>query len=290
MPTVSIVIPCFNNADVLAQTVEGITDAAGQLKERGVSLSLILVDDASTDGTWQAVRQLRDSAGIPIVGLLLGRNVGAYRAIVVGMNQAKGDAVIVMAADGDDPPTLIPEMVDRWLAGDRLVQAARESARGSMPDRIFGGLYYAMLRMLGTRNLPAHGSDFMLADRENVDSALHRGFLPGNTLIQLYQHADRAAVIPYAKGNAPGSGWGVVKKADLFLNGILTATGLPWPFLMLLSALPPMLLWGTRPYDLPCLITETEVTASAMLLLSWAAVLRYAIALRADPPQVVSRA
>src|SRR5690606_23272999 len=154
----------------------------------------------------------------PVIGLRLGRNVGSYLAIIPGLEAATGDAVIVMAADGDDPPQLIPELVKHWQQGHKLVLAARISEGRSWPDRILGGVFYLLLRMLGVRNLPSQGSDFMLADRSVVNRALQHGFRPGNTLVQLYQHCDHAEHIPYIKGKRPGNSWGTVKKVNLFLN------------------------------------------------------------------------
>jgi glycosyltransferase involved in cell wall biosynthesis len=226
MSTVSIVIPCFHNEAQLAQTVAGIVETTRPLDVSGVDFQIVLVDDGSKDSTWQVIRTLPKECAIPVVGLRLGRNFGAYRAIVPGLEAATGDAVIVMAADGDDPPRLIPLLVQHWQEGHVLVQAVRTSEARLLSDRVFGGAFYTLLRMLGLRNIPKNGSDFMLADRSVLNRALKRGFRPGNTLIQLYQHSDSAFQIPYTKGKRPGSSWSTMKKTTLFLNSALTALGL----------------------------------------------------------------
>lgn len=229
MPTISIVIPCFHNETHLTQTVAGIVEATRPLSASGVDFQIILVDDSSKDGTWPVIRTLKQECAIPLVGLRLGSNVGAYRAIVPGLETATGQAVIVMAADGDDPPQLIPQLVQHWHEGHPLVQAVRTSEGRSLPNRILGGAFYAMLKMLRVRNLPQHGSDFMLADRAVLMHALQHGFRPGNTLIQLYQHAESAFQIPYTKGRRAGSNWNTMKKLKLFVNSNLTALGLTRP-------------------------------------------------------------
>jgi len=229
MSTVSIVIPCFHNEAHLARTVAGIVEATRSLITSEIDFQIVLVEDGSKDGTWQVIRTLKQECAIPVVGLRLGSNVGAYRAIVPGLEAATGDAVIVMAADGDDPPQLIPQLVERWKEGHGLVQAVRISEGRSLQDRVLGGAFYALLRMLGVRNLPQHGSDFMLADRSVLNRALNIGFRPGNTLIQLYQHSDSAFQIPYTKGKRPGSSWSIRKKVTLFMNSKLTALGLTRP-------------------------------------------------------------
>lgn len=229
MSTVSIVIPCFHNEAHLTRTVAGIVEATRSFAETEFDFQIILVDDGSEDATWRVIRSLKEECAIPVVGLRLGRNVGSYRAIVPGLEAATGDAVIVMAADGDDPPQLIPQLVQSWQQGNSLVLAARTSEGRSLADRILGGIFYFLLRMLGVRHLPPQGSDFMLADRSVVNRALQHGFRPGNTLVQLYQHADRATHIPYIKGKRHGSSWGTLKKVNLFLNSMLTAMGLTRP-------------------------------------------------------------
>jgi len=229
MSTVSIVIPCFHNEAHLSRTVAGIVEVTRPLSASGHHFEIVLVDDGSKDGTWRVIQSLKQGCSNSVMGLRSGSNVGAYRAIVPGLEAATGNAVIVMAADGDDPPQLIPQLVQRWQEGHGLVQAVRISEGRSLPDRVLGGAFYALLRMLGVRNLPQHGSDFMLADRSVLNRALKRGFRPGNTLIQLYQHSDSAFQIPYTKGKRPGSSWSTMKKTTLFLNSVLTALGLSRP-------------------------------------------------------------
>lgn len=215
MTRVSVIIPCYCNAPHLASTLAAIGQETELLCSRGVVLQLILVDDASTDDTWQVIRSLKQHSELDIVGLRLPANVGSYHAVLCGMREASGHAVIVMAADGDDPPQLIPELVRHWQLGHPLVQASRASA-GTLPT-----LYYALLRWSGARNIPKCGSDFMLADRALVARAFEAGFRPGNTLVQLYQTADHAMEIPYAKGTRPGGGWSLLKKCRLFVDSFL---------------------------------------------------------------------
>jgi dolichol-phosphate mannosyltransferase len=228
MPTVSIVIPCFCNAAQLAATVRGIEAATARLRSQGMAFHLLLVDDASTDATWQVICRLKGESALSITGLRLGSNVGAYAALLPGLALAEGDAVIVMAADGDDPPALVPALVERWQQGDPLVQAARQGSSGAVLNRGFAALFYALMRIAGARHLPVHGSDFVLADRRVLEKAWNEGFRPGNTLIQLFQHADRAVELPYVKGARPGGGWSMVKKSRLFIDSLRAQLGLAW--------------------------------------------------------------
>jgi len=226
MPTVSIIIPCFNNEAQLQATCEAIALAVAPLRKDGLEFELLLVDDCSTDSTWNVITALRDDFPFRVVGLRLRWNVGAYHAIVPAMERASGNAIIVMAADGDDPPQLIPELVGHWNNGHKLVQAERDRPSASWINRMFGRVFYFKLRLFGVKHLPEHGCDFMLADRTLVQAALRVGFRSGNTLIQLYQHAESAYRVPYRKGANPDSGWTLGKKARLFVSTLFTAIGL----------------------------------------------------------------
>lgn len=213
MPTVSIVIPCFNSARYIEETVAGIASCA---VPPDITLQVILVDDASTDSTWDTVRKLVSADGPVQCGMRMTENQGPYHAIIPGMQAATGDAVVVMAADGDDPPSLLPQMIALWQQGHPLVQAVRNRT-----PRPMARVFYRMMRLLGTRNLPPNGCDLMLADRRIVDRAMAEGFRPGHTLIQLYQHADSAAILPYDKGSIGSGGWTLWRKTVLFTDTIL---------------------------------------------------------------------
>lgn len=223
MPLVSIVIPCFNNEKQLESTCNAIAKEAFQLASSSITIELILVDDASTDSTWSCICSIKTQLKIPVRGLRLAHNCGAYKALVSGLKCANGDAVVVMAADGDDPASELPKLISAWQTGVELVQAARISRSGTLANKAFGRMYYGVLSAVGVRNLPANGSDFMLADRAVLHKFLSHGFKPGNTLIQLYQHAENVQVLTYTKGVRPSHGWTTLKKLDLFFFSLFTA-------------------------------------------------------------------
>jgi glycosyltransferase involved in cell wall biosynthesis len=223
MPLVSIVIPCFNNEHQLEHTCRAVSQIAAELAESVIEFELILIDDASTDSTWSCICSIKTQLKIPVRGLRLAHNCGAYIALVSGLKCANGDAVVVMAADGDDPASELPNLIRAWQTGVELVQAARISRSGTLANKAFGRMYYGLLSAVGVRNLPANGSDFMLADRAMLHKFLSHGFKPGNTLIQLYQHAENVHVLTYTKGARPSHGWTTLKKLDLFFFSLFTA-------------------------------------------------------------------
>jgi polyisoprenyl-phosphate glycosyltransferase len=287
MSEVTVVIPCFNNAAQLPVTLSGVQAALAPLRDEGLRFEVLLVDDGSTDGTWNSIRDATGSSDMRVRGIRLAKNVGAYRAVAVGLLEADGDAVIVMAADGDDPPSLLPTLVTEWRSGANLVLAARSAAGGGLLNRMFSGLYYRTLRLLGVRNLPRFGSDFLLADRRVLERAREAGFRPGNTLIQLCQHGNAVVQVPYEKGKRTGGGWNLMKRTDLFILSIMTATGLPWQLLLMLSVIPTAIVWRLRPIDHHVVFNEVEAASILLFAVLVFSVLRYLKAIMASPPVVI---
>lgn len=212
---VSIIIPCYQNEAQLSGTIDRIQLAVKGLDEE---FEIILIDDGSTDGTWKIIQSLFDQYH-NMIGIKLKANIGAYNAILAGFDSSKGDALLVMAADGDDPPELIPQLV-KDLNGRDAVLANRSSSKKSFGSVLNSKLFYGILRILGGKNIPVGGSDFLIVKRATYQRCLQVGFKSGNTLIQLAQHANEIATIPYTKGRSKPTTWSFIRKASLFIQTV----------------------------------------------------------------------
>ena len=210
---VSIIIPCYQNESQLSITSERIWSAIAKHDD---NLELLLIDDGSSDGTWNEIKKLAEQFEA-VYGIKLKRNIGAYNAILAGFDHAKGDAIVVMAADGDDPPELISELL-RNLQNNDAVLANRSGSEKGLGSVIASKAFYGMLRTVGAKNIPAGGSDFVLVRREVVERCKNEEFKSGNTLIQLVQHAQRVATVPYIKGRSKPTTWSMTKKSVLFFQ------------------------------------------------------------------------
>src|SRR6185437_6364398 len=128
------------------------------------------VDDGSTDGTWEQLATI--AAGHPHVrAFRLSRNFGHQAALSAGLDHARGDAVVLMAGDLQDPPELIPELVARWQEGYDVVYAVREHRAGESRLRLLAiGAYYRLMRRMAATDIPADTGDFRLLSRRAVDS------------------------------------------------------------------------------------------------------------------------
>ena len=166
MALVSVVVPCYQEEAVLGETHARLTRA---LESIGSDYEILYVDDGSRDDTLSILRGLHRSDSRVRV-LSLSRNFGHQVAISAGLDAARGDAVVVMDADLQDPPELIPELVGRWKEGNEVVYARRTGRRGESAPRLWiTALFYRTLGRWSDVPMPAEAGDFRLLDRRVVD-------------------------------------------------------------------------------------------------------------------------
>ncbi len=165
-PTLSIVIPAYNEHDVLPQCYQRLTNVCRDLH---LEYELIFVDDGSTDNSLPQLVTMR--LGDPAVNIIsFSRNFGHQMAITAGLEHARGKAVVVIDADLQDPPELIKEFVVEWQRGYQVVYGRR---RTRTHDRWFKRItahgFYRLLTMVTHERIPEHVGDFRLMDRSVVN-------------------------------------------------------------------------------------------------------------------------
>ena len=160
----SVVIPVYNEEETLRELHRRLTAALPPDRE------IVLIDDGSTDGSWATLTEL--AATDPSLRLRrLSRNFGHQAAITAGLDAARGDAVVVMDADLQDPPEVIPELVARWREGFDVVYAVRASRSGESRFKLLTSkLFYRTLRWMAGSDIPADAGDFRLMSRRVVDA------------------------------------------------------------------------------------------------------------------------
>jgi dolichol-phosphate mannosyltransferase len=170
MPTVSILVPAYNERENLPELYKQLTEVLSDLP---LQMELLIIDDASTDGTLQWLRE-QSQADARVRYISFSRNFGHQTAVTAGLQHATGDAVVIMDADLQDPPQVIPEMLQQWLKGAQIVTGHR-SQRDVDPwsKRLFAWLYYRVLARLADTRIPLDAGDFCLMDRVVVN-ALNR--------------------------------------------------------------------------------------------------------------------
>ena len=167
-PALSIVVPVFNEEAVLPALAERLRTFTARLAP--LVTEIILVDDHSSDRSPELLRELSQSDS-RFRYCRLARNSGSHVAILAGLTQARGECAVFLAADLQDPPELILQMLSLWREGSHIVWAVREEREGvSKVDVFLSNTFYRLLNLLGEVNLPPRGSDFALLDRKVIDA------------------------------------------------------------------------------------------------------------------------
>ena len=163
----SVVIPVFNEAENLAQLVTRLIPV---LTHETKEWEILFVDDGSKDAGLAEMRRLHGKEP-RVRALSLSRNFGKEVAIAAGLDAAQGDAVIIMDADLQHPPEIIPEFLERWREGNAVVYAQRRDRAYEGPlKRTFTQLFYRIFARLGETQLYHEAGDFQLFDRKAVEA------------------------------------------------------------------------------------------------------------------------
>jgi dolichol-phosphate mannosyltransferase len=166
MPLVTAVIPCYNEQAVLPQMFERLAQAANQW---GVDWNVLCVDDGSQDRTWELlVEQSRKDPRFQAIRF--SRNFGHQPAVSAGLAQAKGDAVVVMDADLQDPPATVADFIAKWKEGYRVVYGVRTLRNDeTLLKKFTAWAFYRTMSKLTEFKMPLDSGDFCLLDRKVVE-------------------------------------------------------------------------------------------------------------------------
>lgn len=227
----SIVTPCYFNEKNLDDTYAEILHTVFEKTER-YEWEWILVDDGSGDGTLDvALRLQKKDPRIKIVKL--SRNFGEFRAIVAGLSVAEGEAVAVISADLQDPPSIIPQMVELWEKGNKVNLAVRAEREEAALKNWFADTYYKLIRKWVVADYPRRGFDFFLIDREVAGKLVDMQEKNSSVYLQLIWLGYRPTVIEYTrKDREKGvSMWTYSKRINLFVDTFIVFSHRPIRFL-----------------------------------------------------------
>ncbi len=221
MKLLSFVTPAYNEAQNLPVLYERIT--AIDWAALGFEIEIIIVDDHSTDATPALLTSIRERDP-RVKWLRFSRNFGSHVALAAGIEHARGDVISLLAADLQDPPEIVPSLLERWKAGGLIVWAARDKVEGvSFSNRIFSRLYYQMMRWFALPQMPKEGADFLIFDR-CVANALNQTRERNTSILALIQWLGfQQEFVPYTKqSRATGrSKWTLSKKIKLVIDSMV---------------------------------------------------------------------
>ncbi|MCL1820640.1 MAG: glycosyltransferase family 2 protein [Oscillospiraceae bacterium] len=163
----SIVIPMYNEEEVIGETYRRVKTV---MENIGESYEMLFVNDGSSDGTMEKARVLAEAD--PKMRIIsLSRNFGHQIAVTAGMDAALGEAIIVIDADLQDPPEVIPQMIEKWKEGWQIVYGKREKRKGeTLFKKVSAKLFYRFINSLTDIEIPVDTGDFRLIDRRVCDA------------------------------------------------------------------------------------------------------------------------
>jgi glycosyltransferase involved in cell wall biosynthesis len=223
---ITVVVPVFNEEAGLGALVDHLGTVFDGVD---AALSVLFVDDGSTDGTLEGLRAL-NARDRRYSAISFSRNFGKEIALAAGLRYARGDAVVLMDADLQHPPQLIVDFVDRWRKGAKVVYGQRVTRRhDSFLRRGYSALFHSTFNRIARTRLPIGIVDFLLLDRKAVD-AFNR--LDERTRFSKGLYAwigFPTAVVPfdYGERQVGGSRYSFVRLLQFALDGLVSFSSLP---------------------------------------------------------------
>ena len=228
MPLISIVIPCYFNEENIPVTFNELIQNE-KFFDDDIAFEYILVDDGSQDGTYLELEKIYNSYANKVKIIKLSRNFGSYNAFLAGLNHATGDCHVLLTADLQDPPDLIPKMLNYWKQGFKIVIANREDREEPIIQKIISGIYHKLIKKYGINKIPSGGFDLVLFDRVLRDHLVQINEKNTNQVYLLTWLGFDYVNIPYVrkKREIGKSKWTTSKKIKLFIDSFVSFSYLP---------------------------------------------------------------
>ena len=233
---ISVVVPVYNEADVLPEFHRRMMHV---ITEMGLSTELLYVNDGSSDSSDELIESFRNKDKCVVV-LGLSRNFGKEIALSAGLDYAKGSAVIVIDVDLQDPPELIPKLVEEWKKGYDVVYAKRISRDGETSiKRLTAHSFYRLMQKFGDVKIPEDTGDFRLLSRRAVEalkcmSERHR-FMKG--LFTWIGYSQKEVLFRRERRHKGKTKWNYWRLFNLAIEGITSFTIIPLRFASYLGIL-----------------------------------------------------
>lgn len=172
MSMLSVIVPCYNEEENIAYFYSELLKHTGFLDEKKMDLEILYVDDGSTDGTLSEIKKLHEKDG-RVHLISFSRNFGKESAMYAGLENAKGDYVVMMDVDLQDPPALLREMFSWLEQGYDSVATRRVSRKGEPPIRsFFARTFYRLMKKISKTEIVDGARDYRLMTRQMVDAIL----------------------------------------------------------------------------------------------------------------------
>jgi glycosyltransferase involved in cell wall biosynthesis len=223
---VSILVFFFNEQSNLPLLRQRVTAVIGR---SDFNAEVVLIDDGSVDSSGRLASDwvAEDSR---ICYLRLSRNFGSHAAVAAGLQHCTGDCAVIMAADLQDPPEVIPQLVQQYEAGYDVVWACRSERHGESWFTIAAAnSYYRLMRWMGLPNMPPRGADFLLVSRKVIDAVNRYPEKHTSILAMILWMGFRQTFIHYVKQarHSGKSKWSLSKKIKLLIDSVVSFSYVP---------------------------------------------------------------
>ncbi len=228
-PLISIIVPAYSEEEVLPEFHERISAVCSEIP---MQVEIVYVNDGSVDNTLAVLNKLYASDDrVSIVDL--SRNFGKEIALTAGLHKATGDAVIIIDADLQDPPELIPALITEWQNGYDVVYAKRAFRNGeTVVKKVTAYLFYRLIRKFSRVNIPEDTGDYRLLSRRAVDAlntlVEHHRFMKG--LFAWIGYKQKAVLYERDPRRAGQTKWNYFHLWNFALDGLTSFTSAPIKF------------------------------------------------------------
>lgn len=235
MKKLSVIIPVYFNEMNIPKLYEKLMEV---LKSDKFSYEVIFVDDGSQDNSYLELLKIRKKDN-NIKILKLSRNYGSHTAILAGMSHIKGDCVTVLSADLQDPPEIIERMFEKWLEGNKVVLAVRESREEPFLQTFVSNTYYKLMQRFALKNMPKGGFDCFLIDKQVCKKVAEMKEKNTSIMGQILWCGFKTEKIYYTRREREEgkSRWTLSKKIKLFVDSFLSFSYFPIRFMSFLGFL-----------------------------------------------------
>lgn len=165
MKKISVIVPCYNEEEVLPKLFARLTAAA---EKWGMDYEIVCVDDGSRDATWRILKE-QHAKNPRWRSISFARNFGHQVAVSAGLYHAEGDAVLIIDADLQDPPEEVHRLIEKWQEGYQVVYAVRTKRKDAMLKQFLAWGFYRLMARISPVQVPPDSGDFCLLDRVVVD-------------------------------------------------------------------------------------------------------------------------
>ena len=229
MSKLSIIVPVYYNGDTLELLYQDMKEKIlGKLEE----YEIVFVDDGSGDDSWQVMNSLRDR--YPHIRLVkLSRNFGEHAALLAGLSVCTGDCAVTKQADLQEDSCIILDMYESWKRGYKVVLAVRKERKENPVKVFFANMYYALIRRIVNKNMPAGGCDCYLIDRKVIEVLERLDEKNSSLTLQVLWAGFRTDMIYFVRQDREigRSRWTLSKKVKLVMDSVMSFSYFPLRFM-----------------------------------------------------------